>query len=246
MHFANQQISRMAAKPVIYLLPGLLCDRDVWQFQAQALADTMEVRIPDYRGMDSLSAMADMILAEAPERFAVAGHSMGGRVGLELIHKTPERVSHLILLSVGAHAVTDEECEQRSSLVEEAASLGMDRYANSWADLMLAYRPQENPSVRRIIETMARRQSLDDFIAHITAGLGRADQAQYLPYIQIPVLLIVGERDAWSPVSQHEAIRRRIPDATLAVVPDAGHMVPLDQPDAVSRLIGEWLERSPL
>lgn len=231
----------MAAKPVIYLLPGLLCDRDVWQFQARDLAAVAQVRVPDFRGMDSLSAMADMILAQAPERFAVAGHSMGGRVGLELVHKAPERLSHLILLSVGAHAVTLDECEQRSSLVEEAARLGMARYATSWADLMLGYRHEDNPGVREIIETMARRQSLDDFIAHITAGLGRADQAQYLPHIRLPVLLIVGEQDTWSPVSQHEGIRRRIPDATLAVVPDAGHMVPLDQPGVVSRLIADWL-----
>ena len=231
----------MADKPVIYLLPGLLCDRDVWQFQASALADAFEVRIPDYRGVDSLSAMAAQILEEAPPRFAVAGHSMGGRVSLELIHAAPERISHLILLSVGAHAVTDEECEQRSSLVEEAASIGMDRYAASWADLMLSYRDDDNPDVRTIIETMARRQSLDDFIAHITAGLGRADQTQYLPGISIPVLLVVGEKDAWSPVSQHEEIARQIPDAILAVVPDAGHMVPLDQPDVVSRLLRDWL-----
>lgn len=231
----------MVQRPVIYLLPGLLCDRDVWQFQQQALADHADVRIADFRGMDSLSAMADKVLTQAPETFAVAGHSMGGRVGLELIHKAPWRISHLILLSVGAHAVTDDECEQRSSLVEEAASIGMDRYAVSWADLMLSYKAEDNPQVRHCIETMARRQSLDDFIAHITAGLGRGDQSRYLPHINIPVLLIVGEKDNWSPASQHAAICRDIPDARLEVVPDAGHMVILDQPEIVNRLMLDWL-----
>lgn len=231
----------MADNPVLFLLPGLLCDKDVWQFQVRALAGHAQVRIPDYRGVDSLAAMADMILADAPARFAVAGHSMGGRVALELVHRAPDRISHLILLSVGAHAVTDEECEQRSSLVEEAASVGMDRYAVSWADLMLGFRSDDDPPVRRIIESMARRQSLDDFIAHITAGLGRSDQARYLPHIPIPVLLVVGEKDTWSPVSQHQAIQARLNKATLAVVPDAGHMVPLDQPETVSRLILDWL-----
>ena len=234
----------MSSQNVIYLLPGLLCDSDVWQHQAQYLSDTYEVRIPDFRGMDSLSAMADKVLDGAPERFAVAGHSMGGRVGLELVNKAPERISHLILLSVGAHAVTDEECEQRSSLVEEAASMGMDRYAASWADLMLSFRDIDNPPVRQCIETMARRQTLDDFIAHITAGLGRNNQAEYLPRIRQKVLLIVGEKDTWSPVRQHEEIRDQIPRAQLEVVPDAGHMVVLDQPDIVSRLILDWLKIS--
>jgi len=234
----------MSSQNVIYLLPGLLCDSDIWQYQAQYLSDTYEVRIPDFRGMDSLSAMADKVLDGAPERFAVAGHSMGGRVGLELVNKAPERISHLILLSVGAHAVTDEECEQRSSLVEEAASMGMDRYAASWADLMLSFRDTDNPPVRQCIETMARRQTLDDFIAHITAGLGRNNQAEYLPRIRQKVLLIVGEKDTWSPVRQHEEIRDQIPRAQLEVVPDAGHMVVLDQPDIVSRLILDWLKIS--
>ncbi len=231
----------MDIKPVLYLLPGLLCDEDVWQYQQAALSDRLDVRIPNFRGIDSLKTMAEMVLEDAPERFSVAGHSMGGRVGLELIHMAPERVEHLILLSVGAHPVNDEECEQRSSLVEEAASIGMDRYAISWADLMLAYQTSDNSITRKCIETMARRQSLDDFIAHITAGLGRNDQSLYLAHIPIPVLLVVGEKDRWSPVSQHQAIKQKIPEAKVAIVPDAGHMVILDQPEAVSRLLSDWI-----
>lgn len=231
----------MEEKPVIYLLPGLLCDQDVWQFQQSALGQEAEIRIPDYRGVDSLDKMAEMVLKDAPERFSVVGHSMGGRVGLEIINKAPERVQHLVLVSVGAHPVNDEECEQRSSLVEEAASIGMDKYAASWADLLLGYSDKDQPEVRRCIETMARRQSLDDFIAHITAGLGRKDQSRYLPQIPIPVLLIVGEKDTWSPVSQHKAIKAQLNNVTLEIVPDAGHMIPLDQPEKVSNLLKSWI-----
>lgn len=231
----------MTSNPVIYLLPGLLCDRDVWHHQEAALSSAMEVRIPDFIGMDSLSKMADKVLDEAPDSFSVAGHSMGGRVALEMIHKAPERIDNLILLSVGAHPVDDDECEQRSSLVEEAASIGMDRYAASWADLMMSFRQEQNPEVRNCIESMARRQTLEEFIGHITAGLGRSDQTLYLPDIHIPVLLIVGEKDVWSPVRQHEEIQAQIPDARLEVVPDAGHMVILDQPSVVNSLFLDWL-----
>src|SRR5210317_2126658 len=139
----------MDIKPVLYLLPGLLCDKDAWHCQQAALSDRIDVRIPEFRGIDSLKKMAEMVLQEAPERFSVAGHSMGGRVGLELIHMAPERINKLILLSVGAHPVNDEECEQRSSLVEEAASIGMYKYAASWADLMLAYQKSANSITRQ-------------------------------------------------------------------------------------------------
>lgn len=230
----------MTSKPVIYLLPGLLCDKNVWSFQHKALASQAEVRIPDFTGLDSLTAMAEKVLEEAPEKFSIAGHSMGGRVALEIIHIAPDRVEKLILISVGAHPVNDEECEQRSSLVEEAASIGMQRYAASWADLMLSYQDKQNKSAWACIETMASHQTLDNFIAHITAGLGRKDQSQYLPEIKISVLLIVGKKDSWSPVTQHEAIRQQIPDARLEIVADAGHMVILDQPAAVYALMSEW------
>ncbi|MEK9648806.1 MAG: alpha/beta hydrolase [Gammaproteobacteria bacterium] len=230
----------MSNKPVIYLLPGLLCDQSVWQYQREVLNQFADVRIPNYIGVDSLSKIGDLILADAPPKFSVVGHSMGGRVGLELINKAPERIEHLVLISVGAHPVNDEECEQRSSLVEEAASIGMDKYAESWADLMLSYSESQHPEKRQIIADMARRQSLDDFIAHITAGLGRSDQTLYLPHISIPVLLIVGDKDRWSPVSQHKGIRVSLKQPILQVISDAGHMVILDQPEAVNKLLFDW------
>jgi pimeloyl-ACP methyl ester carboxylesterase len=71
----------MDQRPIIYLLPGLLCDQDVWQHQSAALSQHAEVRIPDFKGLDSLEKMADLVLDEAPEQFSVIGHSMGGRVG---------------------------------------------------------------------------------------------------------------------------------------------------------------------
>jgi pimeloyl-ACP methyl ester carboxylesterase len=230
----------MDQQPVIYLLPGLLCDQDVWQHQVAVIMQHAEIRIPDFRGIDSLDAMAEMVLNEAPEQFSVAGHSMGGRVALELVNRAPERIQHLMLLSVGAGPVTDEECDQRRSLVEEAASLGMERYASNWADLMMSYRDQDDAGVRNCIESMVRRQTLDNFIAHVTAGLGRRDQSLYLSQIKPPVLLIVGEQDSWSPVSQHELIKANLDDATLEVVSEAGHMVLLDQPDIVSNLMTDW------
>jgi pimeloyl-ACP methyl ester carboxylesterase len=127
----------MDQRPIIYLLPGLLCDQDVWQHQSAALSQHAEVRIPDFKGLDSLEKMADLVLDEAPEQFSVIGHSMGGRVGFELINRAPERIRHLMLLNVGAHPVNEEESEQRLSLVDAAESIGMDRYAKQWASLLM-------------------------------------------------------------------------------------------------------------
>ena len=77
---------------VIYLLCGLLCDRVVWEAQASALQSAHEIRVISFEGLDSMQAMADKVLADAPERFALAGHSMGGRVALEVYRRAPQRV----------------------------------------------------------------------------------------------------------------------------------------------------------
>ena len=115
----------MPEREVLYLLPGLLCDRVTWAHQIEGLADVAEIRVPSFYGFDSLTAMADSVLAEAPERFAVAGHSMGARVALELVRAAPQRVERLALLDTGTHPVREGEAEKRQELVDLAFREGM-------------------------------------------------------------------------------------------------------------------------
>ena len=80
-------------KPFLLLLPGLLCDATVWQDQIRSLQTRCDCHVPDYGSRDSLSAMAQHALAAVPPGpFSVAGHSMGGRVALEVLRLAPQRV----------------------------------------------------------------------------------------------------------------------------------------------------------
>ncbi|MEY4267867.1 MAG: hypothetical protein RIS90_2402, partial [Pseudomonadota bacterium] len=90
--------------PTLLLLPGLMCDASVWAPQVAALSPQAHCRVPDYGLRDSLTAMAQQVLDEAPApHFALAGHSMGGRVALEVLRLAPQRVTHLALLDTGTH-----------------------------------------------------------------------------------------------------------------------------------------------
>ena len=90
------------SKPTLLLLPGLLCDATVWEMQARDLALQADCRVANYGSLDSLTAMARHVLAMAPgEDFALAGHSMGGRVALEVVRLAPHRVCRLALLDTG-------------------------------------------------------------------------------------------------------------------------------------------------
>ena len=107
-------------RETLYLLPGLLCDETVWSHQRKNLADLAEIRIPDLRGLDSFTAMVDSILAGAPEQFLLAGHSMGGRVALQLMDTAGDRVMKLALLDTGIHPKTEGEEQKRMALVDIA------------------------------------------------------------------------------------------------------------------------------
>lgn len=231
----------MNTRPVVYLLPGLLCDQEVWSQQASALESFAQVRIPDFRGYDSLKDMANSVLQNAPQNFAVVGHSMGGRIALEIVNLAANRVSDIVLMSVGAHPVTKDEIENRMALVELAEESGMQALANTWARLMIQQDYPEDTAMSFLIQRMVLRNTLRDFKSHILAGLNRDNQSLYLPHIRQKVLLICGDQDHWSPVSQHESIQKLISNAEIKIVKGAGHMLTLDNPEKINRLLVQWL-----
>ncbi len=233
----------MNNKPVLYLLPGLLCDETVWEQQQLALAPYAQIVIPVFRGFSSFRDMALWVLKSAPPRFSVVGHSMGGRVALELMHLAPERIDKFGMLSVGVHALASGEVEERQQLVALAQERGMAALADIWIPPMV--HPSRHKDVLLIakIRSMVLRFAVDDYRAQITAALTRTDQSLYLKAIKHKSLLMCGADDRWSPLQQHQAIQSQLAAAELHVIANAGHMVTLEQADAVNQILLEWIVR---
>lgn len=225
----------------LFLLPGLLCDAAVWRAQSKRLCEIHDVRIPDFAGYASIPAMARAVIAEAPERFAVAGHSMGGRVALEIVHQAPERVECLALLNTGVHEVREGEAEKRQVLVDLAFAEGMEALAARWAPPMLAPRRADDVELMEEITAMVCRSTPEIFRRQIRALLDRPPARHILPTIACPTLVVGGRQDGWSPLAQLAEIASLIPGATFAAIEDCGHMSPLEQPSAVSDALAEWL-----
>lgn len=102
----------------LILLPGLMSDAEVWAEQASALSGLTDCEVPDYGLCDSLAGMAQQVLAgTSAATFALAGHSMGGRVALEVLRQAPERVQRLALLDTGIHPLAPGEAGEKSMLV---------------------------------------------------------------------------------------------------------------------------------
>src|SRR5665213_301260 len=113
-------------KLVLLLLPGLMCDAAVWRAQIEAFGGEYDVRVANFHGLSSFDAMAAAALALTDGPFALAGHSMGGRVAMQVAAMAPERVQRLALLDTAAHLPTPGEAERRLSLVEIGRREGIE------------------------------------------------------------------------------------------------------------------------
>ncbi|MCW2390734.1 pimeloyl-ACP methyl ester carboxylesterase [Sphingobium sp. B1D7B] len=231
------------AVPVL-LLPGLICDARIWAPQVAALGQIMPITAVDgYGEADSLTAMADQVIKSAPSRFAVVGHSMGGRVALEIFRKVPERLAGIGLISTGVHLPKPNEADGRFALLNRGVEEGMDALIDSWLPPMVWERNRLKPQLMDMLWQMCSDAGIDMFERQIRALLARPEVESLLPQIHCPALVATGAHDAWAPPVQHERIAAAIAGATYAVIPDSGHMLPVEQPDAMSALLRTWLDR---
>jgi pimeloyl-ACP methyl ester carboxylesterase len=231
----------------LVLLPGLLCDGFVWEYQAQALSGIAACKLVEWSTEDSLADMARTVLREAPERFAVAGHSMGGRVALEVYRAAPDRVTHIALLNTGylarpADASGEQEARGRYELLEVARTEGMRAMAQRWIPPMVHPNRRADPEITGAIIDMFARKTPEIFAAQIKALLFRPDATAVLEQIRCPALLLSGHEDTWSPPARHADMAVRIrSDSRLIIVPECGHMSTMEQPAAIVDALRDWL-----
>lgn len=232
------------SRPTLLLLPGLLCDRAAWEAQVQALPDA-DCIVPDYGLRDSIAAMARHALAQAAGRhLLVAGHSMGGRVALEMARIAPERIARLALLDTGFQArpsgdAGEAEARERLALLRLAREGGMRAMGARWARGMVHPAHVDTPVFDAIL-AMLERKTPEVFEAQIRALLARPDARAVLRALRCPTLLVCGRQDAWSPLARHREMQALAPHAELAIVEDAGHMTTMEQPAAVAAALRRW------
>jgi pimeloyl-ACP methyl ester carboxylesterase len=232
------------AAPLV-LLPGLLCDDAVWAPQRAALTGWHCI-VPDYGGLDSITAMARHVLETVTaERFSLAGHSMGGRVALEVLRLAPQRVLRLALLDSGVDPIApgasgDSERAARAALVELARTDGMAAMGRQWARGMVHADVLDTPLFEQIVAMIARRTPAV-FAAQVRALLGRPDARNVLAGARCDTLLLCGRQDVWSPLARHEQMQALRPASRLVVVEHCGHMSTMEQPLAVTWALRDWL-----
>jgi len=237
----------MTSQQTLVLLPGLLCDEAVWTPILEALNISDHYMIADYGQLDDLSAMAAHVLAQVKgDQLIVFGHSMGGRIAMEIMRQAPLRVSRLGLFDTAFRSAASgekghQEKEKRMALLFKAKHEGMRAMAQQWA-LGMVHPHFHDTAIFESILNMIERKPPTIFAAQIRALLNRPDAESILHQIHCPTLLLCGEHDLWSPVSVHQEMQSLIKNATLSVIPNCAHMSTMEQPKEVANAIANWLK----
>jgi pimeloyl-ACP methyl ester carboxylesterase len=228
----------MAARVPLVLLPAMLCDAELYRAQIEGLADVADARVV-VASESSLARSAEVVLAQAPPRFALAGTSFGGNVALEVVAAAPARVAGLWLTGSNPGAHSDPGGARR---------LSEHVHAGAWEPVVdeLARRciHPGGPRAKDALATlraMALRAGPDVFLRQNESVITRADRAGVLATLRVPTLLLWGRHDQFSPPERAHAIAARMTAAQVVVVEDCGHLPTLERPEIATAAVGEWL-----
>jgi pimeloyl-ACP methyl ester carboxylesterase len=226
----------------LVLIPGMLNNASLWDAVAPSIRARTHVVTPTFSTQDSMSAMADAVLASTPPgSFALAGFSMGGWVAQEIVQRARDRVSRLALISSSAGRANASERDMLAR-AGAAATAGFDAILERMLPLVMHPSRLDDPVLRDAAITMWRDVGPTIYARQCRAAMDRPDLRAPLRDLRIPVLIACGREDQVTPPALSRALASVIPSAHLAVVDRCGHMLPLERPDELAALLRQWLD----
>ena len=225
----------------ILLVPGLASSPRIFAPLAPALWRFGPVTVANHIRDASMGAIARRILAEAPPRFALAGHSMGGYIAFEIMRQAPQRVAKLALINTQARPDTPEATARRRGLIARAKG---DEYRAVLDELFPGFvhpSRREDGALRKLVHDMGDDIGAGAFVRQQTAIISRPDSRPTLASIKCPTLVLTGDEDNTIPNSLSKEMADGIPGAKLVILRDCGHLPQVEQPQAASDALVQWL-----
>ena len=225
----------------LVLVPGLNCTADLFRPQIEVFSSERDVVVADTFQDDTIEAMAQRALDAAPERFALAGLSMGGYVSLAMQRMAPERVTRLALLDTTARPDTEEGTARRRVLMDLARNGQFEKVHEAlWPRLVHPDRYADKV-LEAIVLKMMDDTGVDAFCRQQEAIMARVDSRPLLAQVKCPTLVLVGAQDVITPIDMAEEMVDAIPNASLFIVPETGHLSTIEAPVHVNAALAKWL-----
>ena len=226
----------------ILLIPGLLSSPRIYAPVLPELWRCGPVTVANHIRDDNMGAIARRILAEAPPRFALAGHSMGGYIAFEIMRQAPDRVARLALINTQARPDTSEASERRRGMMARAKAGAYHEVIDELFPGFVHPSRHDDASLRQLVHDMGDDIGLDAFLRQQTAVISRPDSRPALAWIRCPTLVLSGDQDNTISNSLSIEMAGNIPDAKLVILPNCGHMPQPEQPQATAAALVEWLQ----
>ncbi len=231
----------MTPKTPLLLIPGTMCDAAQWRHQIDHLGDLAEITIADHTRDEHVDDMARRALDAMPERFAMAGLSLGGFIALAIMAQAGDRVTRLCLFDTSARPDAPEQAARRRKLIGMVDSGAYDEVAALMLPLFVQLDRAEEEPLRSDLLSMIERTGPEVYLRQQKANANRPDRRPGLGAISCPTLVVCGRQDVLLPLAHSEEIAAAIPDASLVVIEDSGHIPTMERPQAATALMRYWL-----
>jgi YbgC/YbaW family acyl-CoA thioester hydrolase len=256
VHGVNLAVEVQGEGPAILFVHGYPLDRTIWRDQVEALEGFRRI-VPDLRGMGQSDApdlgygmsiyaadLAALLDALGIDQVILCGLSMGGYIAFEFLRNWRSRVRALILMDTRAEPDSAEGRRARDVAAATAREQGAAEVVESLLPKMLAPATIERrPEVVDRVRGLMAATPVAGMVGALAAMRDREGSESLLPSLAgIPTLVMVGEADSLTPPDQARSLAQAIPGARLAIIPGAGHLPPVEQPEATTRSLREFLE----
>jgi pimeloyl-ACP methyl ester carboxylesterase len=243
--------------PILFI-HGYPLSRRIWDTQIKGLGKFATVITIDLRGhgdsypfegpytMDRLAEDCYGLLTSLNVKFPVVicGLSMGGYITFALYRKHPELFKGMILTSTRAGADSPEGKANRDASIKNAFEHGASFIADGMlAKILSPVTLTSKPGVVKEIQEIMVKTSVQGIVGASQGMKVRPDSTPLLPEIQCPVLIIHGADDQLIPISEAQKMNQLIPNSRLVIIPDAGHLLNMEQPEKYNKAVREFIQR---
>lgn len=238
------------SKQKIYFIPGTMCDErlwtNVWQALAPLLTNNVELINLAIPSLETISEIAEHLANQLDENSSLVGFSLGGYFASEIAIKFPQKVSNLLLISNMSSALPEKESKERARTIQFIRANGYKGVPDKRINHLLDPSAHNNEKIKEIIRAMDKTMGVDVLLHQLNVTTRRANLLPQLAELNCPLTFCIGDSDCLVKIDRikNQLIQTKSTNKTLEIIPNTGHMLPLEQPKTLASTIARWFAKN--